>query len=360
MSIWRRLDWEEEQNAASQMAMDELLLRSVASGVSPPTFRFLSFTPCVLVGRHQVVAEEVDEKACRRLGYPIGRRLTGGGALFLDRDCLGWEFVAPLGTGGLPWGKEELKEALCTAVALGLSRLGAKVIFRPRNDLEVGGRKVGGTGGIYSSGTFLYQGTVLISFDPQLMTALLRLPLPKLQKHAAETIAARLTSLEREIGRKPALQEVKDAVLCGIEKELGITVVFAPPTERERELLDSLLPFFRSRDWVYGERRKGRFEGRAKKVFPGGVLSCGVLLSGRRAQLEVREVFFTGDFFFQPPESLPRLEAALKGCPVEDIESRVGGFFEASGAECEGLEPADFAGVLLEAVRAALRGEVAP
>ena len=38
---------------------------------------------------------------------------------------------------------------ICEAAALGLNKLGVPARYRPRNDLEVDGRKISGTGGFF-------------------------------------------------------------------------------------------------------------------------------------------------------------------------------------------------------------------
>ena len=48
-----------------------------------------------------------------------------------------------------------------------LSRIDAR--FRPRNDIEVDGRKLSGTGGFFDGDTLIYQGTVLVDLDPAAM-----------------------------------------------------------------------------------------------------------------------------------------------------------------------------------------------
>ena len=54
--------------------------------------------------------------------------------------------------------------------------------FRPRNDIEVGGQKLCGTGGFFDGDTLFYQGTVLIDVDPARMMACLNVPAAKLQE----------------------------------------------------------------------------------------------------------------------------------------------------------------------------------
>ena len=73
-----------------QMALDQALIDGHKAGTTPDTLRFLAFEPSVLVGRHQAISQEVHLDICRAEGVGIGRRVTGGGALYLDPGQFGW------------------------------------------------------------------------------------------------------------------------------------------------------------------------------------------------------------------------------------------------------------------------------
>ena len=57
----------------------------------------------------------------------------------------------------------DLAEKICNAAALGFRELGVDAKFRPRNDIEVDGRKISGTGGFFDGDVLIYQGTVLVA-----------------------------------------------------------------------------------------------------------------------------------------------------------------------------------------------------
>ena len=143
----------------------------------PDTLRYLRFPPTALVGRHQALGQEINLDFCRANDIGVVRRITGGGAIFLDPGQLGWELAfnrKTLGITSLP----ELTQAICEAAADGISRLGVDARYRPRNDIEVDGRKISGTGGFFDGDTLFYQGTVLVDMDPQTMVSALRVPRP--------------------------------------------------------------------------------------------------------------------------------------------------------------------------------------
>ena len=68
------------------MAFDQALIETHKAGQIPDTLRFLRFPPSVLVGRHQAISQELNLDACKAAGVGIGRRITGGGALYASND----------------------------------------------------------------------------------------------------------------------------------------------------------------------------------------------------------------------------------------------------------------------------------
>ena len=140
----------------ANIAFDAALIEERDAGNVPDTVRFLRFPPTALIGRHQDLSREVDLDYCADTGVGVVRRITGGGAIYLDEGQLGWELVfhrASLGIPALP----DLAREICNAAAAGISKLGVDARFRPRNDIEVDGRKISGTGGFFDGDVLIYQ-----------------------------------------------------------------------------------------------------------------------------------------------------------------------------------------------------------
>ncbi|MCS7285408.1 MAG: lipoate--protein ligase, partial [Hydrogenobacter thermophilus] len=79
------------------IALDRIMLDLKAEGKIPNTIRFLQFKPeCVLIGFHQSVEEEVRLDYTQREGIQVGRRITGGGAIYFDETQIGWEVIADI------------------------------------------------------------------------------------------------------------------------------------------------------------------------------------------------------------------------------------------------------------------------
>ncbi|MDA8248390.1 MAG: hypothetical protein M0Z28_04365, partial [Rhodospirillales bacterium] len=130
---------------------------------------------------------------------------------------------------------------ICEAAAAGLARLGVDVRYRPRNDLEVDGRKIGGTGGFFDGDTWFYQGTVLLDFDGARMAAALRVPAAKLARRDLASAAGRITTLRAELGRAPDAEAAMAALLAGFADGLGIAPQPGPVTALEESLAARLL-----------------------------------------------------------------------------------------------------------------------
>jgi len=182
------------------IALDQAMIEAHQAGRIPDTFRFMRFPPTALIGRHQALRQEIDLEHCRRHGIGVVRRITGGGAIYLDEGQLGWGLVfhrSALGSTSLA----ELARDICLAVAAGLRRLGVDARYRPRNDIEVDGRKISGTGGFFDGDTLIYQGTVLVDMDPAAMVAALRVPRAKLEKRQLDSAAQRIVTLRELLGQ---------------------------------------------------------------------------------------------------------------------------------------------------------------
>ena len=346
---WRLLD-SGVATAAENMALDEALLEARARGSAPSTVRFLRFSPpAALVGVYQRLEEELRLDYCRSAGIDVNRRLTGGGAIFFDETQLGWEVVASEDEfGGPP--TPRLFEKLCRPIVAALTKLGLDAAFRPRNDIEVGGRKISGTGGTSEGKAFLFQGTLLTDFDVDTMLRALRVPVEKLKRKEIESLKERVTCLKWELGESPSVGELKRLLTAEFERAFGVRLVAAGLTDYERTRLSDRLSFFRSNDWIAADRlprsKKNYLRGYAR--VPSGVLKASVVYD--RAQDRLDSVVFSGDFFAFPRRAIYDLEAALKGVPCGEVRPTIDRFLSGYGAEFAGLGTEEFASALQDAI----------
>jgi lipoate-protein ligase A len=332
----------------ANIAFDEALVEGRREGRIPDTIRFLRFRPSALLGRHQYLSQEIRTDYCRANGIEIGRRITGGGGLYLDEGQIGWELV--FDRKNLDF--SDLTEAtrrICEAAASGIARLGVAARYRPRNDIEVDGRKLGGTGGFFDGDTLFYQGTLLIDFDPARMTAVLNIPAEKLAKRALEAAGQRIVTLRELLAAEvPDLPAIYEAMLAGFTEGLGIAPKWGATTRYEDELAERLY-----RDEIGTDEfvatpdapQTGDNVASASLTRAGGTVRADIRLEGTRGD-RIREVLLTGDFFVTPPRVILDLEACLRGCEAAAAGSCVAAFFARTPVQLLSLAPADFRDVV--------------
>ncbi|MBI4969833.1 MAG: hypothetical protein HZC25_17085 [Rhodospirillales bacterium] len=197
MTVLRRID-SDGQDAAAHLALGAALAEAVGAGEEPPSFRFFQCRPALLIGRHQPWIE--------RPGLETARRLSGGGTVYVDLGQLCWELIDRHDATAMPHFDE-----VGAGLAAGLSRLGIDVRYRSGVGLETQAGKLGGVAGWTEGAVRLMQGTLFLA---------------KASAHAAARqcpTPVRLVSLEGLLGRLPAIDAVKAAMLQGLERT-GLTL----------------------------------------------------------------------------------------------------------------------------------------
>ena len=328
----------------ANIAFDAALIEERQAERVPDTIRFLSFPPTALIGRHQDLSREIDLEYCAKHRIGTVRRITGGGAIYLDEGQLGWELVfhrASLGIAALP----DIAREICNAAAAGLQALGVDAKFRPRNDIEVGGRKISGTGGFYDGDVLIYQGTVLVDLNPQRMVNALRVPQGKLAKRELDSAAQRVVTLKELLGpNTPDLELIKIALLKGFKDVLGIEAEYGAITEAEEELAQQhhdeeigTEEFLREIDNPAADDKvlTGTYTG------AGGTIDAFVKLEGP-TQSVLQRVLISGDFFVTPPRVVFDLESALQGVRLDEVEPAIEQFFDQTEVDTLSVSPADF------------------
>lgn len=336
--------------AADNMAYNRALLEAHQEGVSPNTLRFLRFEPCALIGFHQDVGQELKEDYCAEHGIVIQRRMTGGGAIYFDETQIGWELYldkSVLGTADM----SEIARIICEAAAEGISNLGVNAVFRPRNDIEVDGRKISGTGGAFDGDSIMYQGTLLIEFDVEKMLRVLRIPAEKLTGKAISSARERVVNLKELMGEVPALDVVQKSIEDAFAKAFGVT--FEHSTEalpREKELFAEALAEIDTEEWIYQHNRPVDTAPELTGIYKssGGLMRATVIIDAEKDRL--KQLWLTGDFFVNPKRAIVDLEAALRNSKLSEMEQNVCAFFEQNDVKMIQLSADDF----VQAINAAL------
>jgi len=326
------------------IAIGQAIVEARQAGRVPDTLRFLRFPPTALVGRHQALGQEVNLEYCAAHGIGVVRRITGGGAIFMEPGLLGWELAFDrntLGVASLP----ELTRTICEAAAEGISSLGVQARYRPRNDIEVDGRKISGTGGFFDGDTLFYQGTVLVDMDPGVMVAALRVPEAKLARRQLDSAAQRVVTLRELLGdQTPELPVIQDALAGAFAQHFGLQLERGRLSAAELEEAQA-----RYREEIgteefvneIDEPPAARGDLAGTRVCPGGTIKTYLRLEGP-AQNRIRGALITGDFFVTPPRLVYDLESRLRGAYLDELRAVIRAFFEQAETEVLSVSPDDF------------------
>ncbi len=326
------------------MALDGVLLSLKAKNEIPNTLRFLSFDPeCLLIGYHQDPHQEIYLEKCQNID--IGRRKTGGGTIYFNKEQIGWEIVASLKDFSIK-DYEELSKYMCETVAKAISSFGLNAKYRPRNDIEINGKKISGTGGVLQDGAFLYQGTILIDFDSDKMASLLKIPQEKLIDKNISSVKDRVTSLKRELGFSHTFEDIAK----GIESEFSKVFELYKDnlSQKEEDMVDNIAKSLNTKEWVYANHQPDK--NIKSKVFrtKAGTFRISVKIDSSKKLLEY--ILINGDFFSTPPTLINNLESYLKFSYFDEIHRKVSEFFESSEGSISSMSPDELSDIILKAI----------
>lgn len=329
--------------ARRQIAFDQGLIDLHQRGVVPDTLRFLQFRPTALVGLHQALAREINLDYCRANGIEIGRRVTGGGAIYLDEGQLGWELAFKRRSFANPT-LAEVTRTICEAAAAGISALGVPAAYRPFSDIEVDGRKISGTGGFFDGDTLFYQGTLLIDMNPEKMVNALNIPqLPDADRDEDQA-ERRVVTITELLGEVPKLSVIKQALTDAFAERFELEAVPATITDDEEKLADQYHDEETGTDsFVHAIEDPASDPSvlSGTRECQGGIVNAHVRLEGPGAG-RIRQVLISGNFFVAPGRTVLDLESALRGLSVREAPLAVDRFFEQTATEVMTVQAKDF------------------
>jgi lipoate---protein ligase len=214
---WHRYGWQLIPQTALEplmnMALDEVLTLRVGRGERPATLRIWGWTGrCVVLGRFQSVMNEVNEEAAREHGVEIVRRISGGGAMFIEPEgAITYSIYAP----------EEMVSGMTFAdsyaffdawVIEALRSLGVEAEYVPLNDISSTGGKIGGAAQARRGGAVLHHTTMAYQMNIPLMLEVLRIGQEKLSDKGISSAAKRVGPLRQQtdLPRDTIIQHLVD------------------------------------------------------------------------------------------------------------------------------------------------------
>ncbi len=187
---------------AMHVALDEIIGREVADGTRPPTLRIWDWdSPLVVIGSFQSYVNEIDPAGAERHDIGVVRRVSGGGAMFMEPgNCITYSLVVP---GSLVEGLsfERSYSFLDDWVIEALADVGVKAHFVPLNDIASDAGKIGGAAQRrFAGGSVLHHVTMAYDIDADKMTEVLRIGREKLSDKGTRSANKRVDPMRSQTG----------------------------------------------------------------------------------------------------------------------------------------------------------------
>ncbi len=256
------------------MAIDEAMLLAHSKGLTPPTLRLYRWQPpTVSLGLLQQY-ETVNEEICRKLGFDLVRRPSGGGAVLHQHEIT----YAVVVDGHLcPYGSSVVATYrwIATALIVGLKELGAETslpaspqfvssssanfcFVRLTNaDLSISGRKLGGSAQARKRNFILQHGSIPLRLDKDTLRLIF-----------GDVDFEQFTCLEWVLGRSVPFDEFSEALVQGFEKAIGVNFSVGGLTKEELKLASLLVELkYGTESWTKERKAKPELAQQLKEVF---------------------------------------------------------------------------------------------
>ena len=251
---WNDYDWQiihgEAYAPVVQMALDQVLSEEVGAGTRKPTLRIWEWDqPGVVIGSFQSVKNEVDLENAAKYGFQVVRRVSGGGAMFMDSGAvITYSIYAPTDlVQGMTFA--DSYAFLDEWVIVALKSLGIDASYQPLNDITSPSGKIGGAAQKrLGTGAVLHHVTMSYDMDGDRMVEVLRIGREKMSDKGTKSANKRVDPLRSQTGLTRA--EIIERMEQTFSRLYGATKSEVTPEELARaEQL--VVEKFGTEQWLY-------------------------------------------------------------------------------------------------------------
>lgn len=234
----------------------QTLWHAVAEGVgagAPPTLSFVrTAAPYVSIGFHRSL-DELDTARCARAGWPVYRRVVGGGPVYLDSRQLCFQLSVPAAM--VPAARARALRHLLEPAVAAFRAAGLDAELDSGSEIVVGDRKVCGHGAAQVGDAVVVVGNLIESFDHRAAASVLKAP-------DADDAGEALRLMRRYVawdGNGPTVDAAAFVHGAGeaYGRTLGLRCLVGELSAGERSALGRLDRRMRSPSWNGGRRSAG-------------------------------------------------------------------------------------------------------
>ena len=243
-------------------------------------------SPCIVVGKNQNTAEEVNQKYCDDNGIKIVRRVSGGGAVYHDLNNLNYTIISN-GRSGEAFDFKSFSQPVLDALA----ELGVKAEFTGRNDLEIDGQKFCGNAQYVRSGRIMHHGCLMFDVDTSVLAEALKVSKDKIESKGIKSVRSRVTNIKDHLPNQDMTVKDFAAALKKYMNEKYNMTDFVFTDEDEAAVLKIQEEKNNSWDWVYGKNPD--FNIKRNRRLKTGKIEANIMVE----QGIITNIKFFGDFF---------------------------------------------------------------
>jgi lipoate-protein ligase A len=305
--------------------------------------------PLASIGYFQDAAMEIDLSFCRENGIPFMRREVGGGATYLDENQIFYQLIWKRSNAQFPGEMRRIFGEFSIPACETYRKFGIEASFRQENDIVTReGKKIAGEGGGDIGDCMVFVGGILLDFDYEAMSRILKVPDEKFRDKVYKSMEENLTTMKRELGHIPPREEIVQTLIREYEKVIGRLEPVALDN-RVVERMKTLEKWFTSDRFLFkktpkiprGIRIKGGLEIRyGLHKAKGGLIRTVEELEKKK----IREIELSGDFQFYPKDDLSTMEVELRKTEFEEgeVRNKIQRFYEEHRIQAPGVLPEDF------------------
>ncbi|MCD6265636.1 MAG: hypothetical protein J7K02_06685 [Deltaproteobacteria bacterium] len=309
-------------STALGLSIDDTLPLSLARHGSPPILHLYIFKPSAIVGKYQDIEAALRLDRCRSNGVEYNRRSTGGGTVIMGPKVVALGLGIDIDQPGLKKGIGGIFESLSAVLIKALEDLGVDAGFRPKNDLEVDGKKIAGlSAALETEKAILFHASMLVDFDIPLMLDIMHQPPLKLYDKGYSCFSQRITTITEQLGHDINMERVVKAIENAFSQKFGVTFENDEPDLWEKKSIEDLINTrYTNPAWIFSHKHPRSKMGMGEFKTPGGLLEIYLSLAGNT----IEHIILTGDFF-STTKDINLLESSLKWTSAkrEKIEERL-------------------------------------
>ncbi len=312
--------------------------------------------PLASIGYFQDAEKEIDLGYCKKTGIPVMRREVGGGATYLDENQIFYQVIWNKKNPKFPKKVEEIFEFLSQPSCETYKEFGINAHFRPANDIITKeGKKIAGEGGGDIEDSMVLVGGILMDFDYETMSKILKVPDEKFRDKIYKSMEENLTTMKRELGSIPEREDIVKVLIEKYEKLLG-KLETVTLTKKTIDKMVELERWFTSDEFLF--KKTPRIP-KGVKIREGVEILYsiykargGLIRTAQEVEEDrIQDIGISGDFQFYPKSELESMEKDLTKTKRKQnlVNLKIDEFYDKHKIQTPKVKPKDFTEAIMVA-----------